>query len=30
MLEYRRQFVNLIEDYVSVQQAINRRAIVRS
>lgn len=30
MLEYRRQFVKLIEDYVSVQQATNRRAIVRS
>lgn len=30
MLEYRRQFVKLIEDYVSIQQATNRRAIVRS
>ena len=29
MLEYRRQFVKLIEDYVSIQQAANRRAIVR-
>lgn len=29
MLEYRRQFVKLIEDYVSTQQTTNRRAIVR-
>lgn len=29
MLEYRRQFVNLIEDYVSIQQSMNNRAIVR-
>jgi pimeloyl-ACP methyl ester carboxylesterase len=29
MLEYRRQFVKLIEDYVSIEQATNRRAIVR-
>jgi 3-oxoadipate enol-lactonase len=30
MLEYRRQFVKLIEDHVSVMPATNRRAIVRS
>lgn len=30
MLEYRRQFVKLIEDHVSIQQATNRREIVRS
>ena len=29
MLEYRRQFVKLIEDHVSTQQTTNRRAIVR-
>jgi 3-oxoadipate enol-lactonase len=29
MLEYRRQFVKLIEDYVSTQQNTNRGAIVR-
>jgi pimeloyl-ACP methyl ester carboxylesterase len=29
MLEYRRQFVKLIEDYVSAQQTTNRRAIVK-
>jgi pimeloyl-ACP methyl ester carboxylesterase len=30
MLEYRRQFVKLIEDYVSTQETMNGRAIVRS
>jgi 3-oxoadipate enol-lactonase len=29
MLEYRRQFVKLIEDYVSTQQTTNRRAILK-
>lgn len=29
MLEYRRQFVKLIEEYVSIQQAANRRALMR-
>ena len=29
MLEYRRQFVKLIEEYVSTQQTTNRRAIVK-
>jgi 3-oxoadipate enol-lactonase len=29
MLEYRRQFAKLIEDYVSTRQTTNRRAIVR-
>ena len=30
MLEYRRQFAKLIEDYVSIQQKAHSRAIVRS
>lgn len=30
MLEFRRQFAKLIEDYVSIQQAAHGRAIVRS
>ena len=29
MLEYRRQFVKLIEEYVSIQHAANRRALMR-